>query len=365
MKKIYIKAFTATNLGDDLFVKVLCERYPQHHFFLECTKEHAAAFCNIPNLTLFDRSAKFGKFHQRVRKYCTKLSHRIGIRMPFAYDAEVYIGGSIFIEFITPAIYNYYFERLYSSKLCKGIPYFILGANFGPYQTKDFLEKHETYFSEQVTDLCFRDKQSYTLFRQLPNVRYAPDILFTLKMPVLPKKELILISCIYDNDREEIGRFDNVSYESKLRELCEYYLSLGKEVCLLSMCDKQGDFQMCENVKNYFPQNVQTINYLGNTEEILRLFAQAEYVIAARFHAVILGWISKTPVFPVYYSNKTLNVIHDYAFQGDYASINDFCNLSCDAIDQNRSSGYIFNSEPLQADAHNHFKHLDRTLNVS
>ena len=34
MKKIKVYAYTRQNLGDDLFIKILCERYPNTQFVL-------------------------------------------------------------------------------------------------------------------------------------------------------------------------------------------------------------------------------------------------------------------------------------------------------------------------------------------
>lgn len=40
MKKILIKAYTQLNLGDDLFIKILCERYENTEFYLFATPEY-------------------------------------------------------------------------------------------------------------------------------------------------------------------------------------------------------------------------------------------------------------------------------------------------------------------------------------
>lgn len=358
MKRIYIKAFTATNLGDDLFVKVLCERYPKHRFYMHAVDFRDQALLPIPNLTVFSRSTEKGKWMQRIQKMIRKC----GFDIDFAYDAQVYIGGSIFIEFKNPDYYQGYFKNLYSSKIRPNIPYFILGANFGPHYTTEFVEKHKAYFSHQVDDLCMRDKTSYNLFKELPHVRYAPDILCTYQMPSVPKKNMVLISCIFNESREEISQFDNDAYEKKMVELCEYYITQNKEICLLSMCNQQQDHVMCNRIKTHFNQHVEVVEYQGNIDEVVKLFASAEYVIASRFHAMILGWLAKTPVFPIYYSNKTLNVILDYGFKGSYADINDFSTLSCQEIDANRIHQYLFNTEEIQSEAQKHFLKLDQFL---
>lgn len=360
MKRIFVKAFSVTNLGDDLFVKILCERYPDHRFYISALEEHDRAFQTIPNLTVFNLSSRKGKWIHRFQKWGKK----IGLNIEFLYDAQVYIGGSIFIEFHDPITYHGYFKNLYSTKTIQNIPYYILGANFGPYYTENFLEKHKTYITYQVDDLCVRDKFSYELFKELPQVRYAPDILCTLKLPTAEKKNMILISCIFSDAREEINAFDNDLYEKKMVDLCNYYIGQNKEICLLSMCNYQQDQIMCHRICSHFQSNVSVVEYQGNIDEILQLFASAEYIISSRFHAMILGWLAKTPVFPLYYSNKTLNVILDYGFKGSYTNINDFHALSCQEIDNNRQTQYIFDIEPLAADASNQFQVLDRFLNT-
>ena len=359
MKRVFVKAFSVTNLGDDIFVKILCERYPQHRFYISASEEHDQAFQSIPNLTVLNRSTEKGKWIQRFQKW----SKKIGLSIDFSYDALVYIGGSIFIEFKNPVTYHGYFKDLYSSRKFQNVPYYILGANFGPHYTEDFVAKHKTYISYQVDDLCMRDKSSYELFKELPQVRYAPDILCTLKLPEVPKKNLILISCIFNKAREEVNSFDNDLYEKKMVELCKYYIAQNKEICLLSMCNFQQDHVMCQRICSHFQKHVSIVEYRGNVDEVLALFASAEYVIASRFHATILGWLAKTPVFPIYYSNKTLNVISDYGFQGNYIDIDGFAKLSCSEIDQNRQAQYIFDSTIIHREAQQQFSKLDELLN--
>lgn len=357
-KKIYITAFTATNFGDDLFVKVLCDRYPQHRFYIDCYDSEDTAFESIPNLTVLNRGNAKGKWMERLQKYTGKL----GFFVDFAYDAQVYIGGSIFIEFQNELQYNGYFKNLYGSKIRPDIPYFILGSNFGPYHHPEFVEKHKEFFRYQVDDLCMRDRASYELFKDLENVRYAPDVLCTCSLPKISKENLIVISCIYDQKREESRSFDNEAYARKMAELCRYYKSLGKEVCLLSMCSQQKDTQMCQNIRQLLDYDVHIVEYSGNLDEVLKLFAAAEYVIASRFHAMILGWLAGVPVYPVAYSNKTTNVIEDFGFSGNFSTVDEFCTCPVDQLDANRLNNVVFSMKKLQTDAQAQFLKLDEFL---
>lgn len=45
---------------------------------------------------------------------------------------------------------------------------------------------------------------------------------------------------------------------------------------------------------------------------------ECEYIVATRFHAMVIGWALRKKVFPIIYSKKTLNVIQDVNFHGKY-----------------------------------------------
>ena len=47
----------------------------------------------------------------------------------------------------------------------------------------------------------------------------------------------------------------------------------------------------------------------------------AELVVASRFHAAVLGFTLETPVLPVVYSKKTINVLKDIGFLNHYINI--------------------------------------------
>lgn len=98
MKKVFIYAYLAQNLGDDLMVRILCERYPHIKFKIYATKEYRKIFRDIPNLKICsweDRKAKiWDSFWKRVRntengywKMLIKLS-----------DGVIHVGGSSFTQ---------------------------------------------------------------------------------------------------------------------------------------------------------------------------------------------------------------------------------------------------------------------------
>lgn len=91
MKNIYLKAYMRNNLGDDLFVRTICERYPNTIFHVILTSRNMALE-SIDNL----RIHKPGLFVRFIRKtFKLDLLEAILRRRT---DAMIYIGGSIFME---------------------------------------------------------------------------------------------------------------------------------------------------------------------------------------------------------------------------------------------------------------------------
>ena len=45
---------------------------------------------------------------------------------------------------------------------------------------------------------------------------------------------------------------------------------------------------------------------------------ECEYIVATRFHAMVIGWCLSKKVFPVVYSDKQLNVMQDIGYRGSW-----------------------------------------------
>src|SRR5699024_7019939 len=97
MKKILIRVYSATNLGDDLFIKILCNRYPSHKFYIIADKKHSKPFKSIPNLKVINHASFIDKVILKLGFRFTSynfLSKKLAKRT----DSVIHIGGSIFIE---------------------------------------------------------------------------------------------------------------------------------------------------------------------------------------------------------------------------------------------------------------------------
>lgn len=188
MKKILMFAYLRNNLGDDLFVKELLQRYPNTEFYIRVLKEeYAKPFKDLPNAIIL--------------KVNTEDFTNLSVE---EYDGYIYIGGSIFME--GGKVYNLD-EGTYSFlKKCKEKkkPFFYISSNYGPYQTQEYFKLSQKVFAS-CADICFRDKYSYNLFKEIETVRYAPDLIFSYNLKNCPKiKNTIGISLIDLEIRNDI-----------------------------------------------------------------------------------------------------------------------------------------------------------------
>lgn len=358
MKKILVKAYLNFNLGDDLFIKILTERYPNINFYIESNDKKYTQMFKNNNIHLYQKS--------RLEKRLIKL----GVLKYFFYkkflkkiDGIINIGGSIFME--NSINYKKDIEkRKIENKAVKG-NYYILGANFGPFKREKFKNKYEEFFSN-CKDVCFRDKYSYNLFSELPNIRYADDIVFSLKDNIAPRniEGKILISVIKPSIRKELKTKDKEYYET-IKKLILEGMESGKKIQLISFCKNEGDEEAISEIKKLLPSKISveidTYFYRGNIEEALEVINSSEVIIATRFHAMILGFIYEKKVVPICYSKKMLNVIKDLEFKGGYGIFDNLDTISLKSI----IKGNFLEKEKLLKILKNskeHFKKLEENI---
>lgn len=340
-KRIYIYAYTNLNLGDDLFILMLCNRYPKTKFYLMCNKISSVAFKDISNLTVIP----IIPFVDRVfKKVNLSINEKIRHFISDTSDGIVNIGGSIFMESSWSSRIDQYRNRLVNKK-----PFYIIGSNFGPYQNDEFYKRFKSIFT-QVTDICFRDSYSYKLFSDLPNVRYESDVVFAYPGPKDLTKakqtdEIITISVIDLSNRGELV-IHKENYESKIIEMTKYFTDKGFKICLMGFCKYEGDGNAINSIFNQLTENekknVSSYVYSGNINEAIGVLKNSKYIIATRFHAMILGWVLGKPVYPIVYSQKSINVINDISHEIPYSKIENLNDFEVSNI-----LDYLINFKPL------------------
>ncbi len=297
-KRIFVMAFARMNLGDDIFLKMLFERYPMHDFYMQ-----------VEDTDMLSPFSSFKNLHVMQGKDTDEELYKMN---PEDYDGYIYIGGSIFME--GGMVYNLS-DKFHDFVLrCKekNIPFCYISCNYGPYQTEEYLNLSRKNF-EAITDICFRDKYSYEMFKDIENVRYAPDFVFTYPVE---KPEIIKDSVGISVIDLEI-RDDLISKEEEYIEMManniNYYLSKGKKIYMFTFCEFHDDIKGINKIlsKVTNPEEVVIERYTGDIDGFMKTYSQMEYVICIRFHALILSSLLNHKIFILSYSKKIDEIVKD------------------------------------------------------
>ncbi|MFI3117680.1 polysaccharide pyruvyl transferase family protein [Streptococcus suis] len=303
MKKVFVYAYINKNLGDDLFLKVLKDRFPNREFTVFVSDKNEASYLEKYGFNVW----KYSRFCRRFDKVCYKLFKQTPFlkRELSKYNETLIIGGSMFMEEGRWQDNYYYYDRL--QQLSRKIT--VVGANFGPVKTDYFLSAYQELFSK-FDGIVFRDKPSLEYFEGFDNISLAPDAVFNLELPTAEKENIVGISVVNLANRPALQQYE-MAYVSFMKKIIGSFLSKGYRVHLLSFCEAEGDLDMCDSLKQEFNDDVTLIAYNGVIDQFLDLFASYSYVVGTRFHSMILGWLSGAKVLPIAYSSKTINVIDE------------------------------------------------------
>ena len=295
--KIYLFAYTKTNLGDDLFLYILLNRYKSIDFYI--------------NIQEKDRNSKFIQSFENLHLVDGEDKYNVNIE---DYDAFIYIGGSIFMENDISIKKLYRLNKLIRDCKNINIPFYYISSNFGPYYTEEYYDLACNTF-EFCEDVCFRDRASKKLFEDKKSTRYAPDLVFTLNKKSKEKiKGSVGISLIDTKNREKLQNSEEQYISFLVKNIC-YLIEQGKKIYLYSFCEYEGDNNCSNKVLKQLPEeyknSVIEVIYKGETEEYINLYSKMEYAICTRFHSMILSTIFRQKLMVISYSNKISNVFKE------------------------------------------------------
>ncbi len=352
MKKVYLKICLNKNLGDDIFLDMFLNRYPNVSIY--ATSNYKYNINNYSNIHIYSgfKYKLINKIGKIFKEY--NLVERI---LKINKDYMVYIGGSIFME-------NHnmdYWQKNVKQYKSPYIPYYILGCNIGPYTDKEYIPLliDEVFKNAQV--VSFRDKASYDLCNFLNNVRYTTDIVFAMELNNEKKSKKRVIFSIIDWYKKANEK-DAKIYEEKIIELTREFYNKGYEIMYMSFCKAEGDEQAIERIESKMNDiKVQNYYYNGNIKEALEELQQSEIIVGTRFHANILGILMNKKIIPIAYNNKTVNILKDLNFKGKLYTKENLKNMNIDEI--------ILDNQIVEADlqeekhkANKHFEELDKIL---
>lgn len=344
-KRVLVWAYLNKNLGDDLFIKILSERYPEIDIYIiNAEKKNLEPFegTNVKNIS----------YKETIRKLKN-------------FDAFIDIGGSIF-QFDTSTLGNLKKKILLSGMLrIVNKPSFIIGSNFGPYNKKISIIATKLYF-KIAKDVCLRDSTSYEIFKAMKNVRMAPDIVFSMKnTSENRKKEMTVgISMIDLSDRKKLKN-NNQIYANKMIDLSNKLIELGYKVSLVSFCSSEGDTLILDNIykKINRKDKVEKLYYNGKINEFLNKFCDLNSMVSCRFHSFILSQIYNQSTYPIIYSDKLVNVLNDIGLDKEYCYIENIDKLNIDRVINILESDNKVNIDKIANDANRQFTELDIFIN--
>jgi colanic acid/amylovoran biosynthesis protein len=356
--KFFVYYYNDSNLGDDLFLDVLIRRYPQHQFYIQ-ESTHA----KVLNPSLVESKNLFVTKETLSNKTFRNESNK--------YDGLILIGGSVFQD-ISYKLYRGYLGRyltfLNLNKLGKKV--YVMGANLGPFNTLfgKYLIKQTLRY---VNYICVRDKYSFDLLNQwsLGNKsELAPDIIFGYdykpQEQVASAKNILGISILNTKLNPEVCS----DYIAKMADLVNQYLSQSKnnQVRLFGFDGgHENDGLIIDLVLNEVldKARVNKVEYNAKItiEEYLELFVECGFMVANRFHSMVLAAKYNIPFYPIIYSKKTSNVLSDmnYPFDSiEYVNIAQLDNQALIKSITNNQRNFIL-PELYSQQALNHFYGLD------
>ena len=336
---IFVDEYLYGNLGDDLFFEDLVKRYPRHTFTVISNFYKSKKYKNIKvhKSTITSKLLKNDLFKEKV--------------FFKDFDAVIGLGGSLYMNNLDKMNGN---ESVYGNK-----DFFLLNTNFGRLDTEEYYKKYYDFF-RRAKDICFRDKYSYGLFKSLPSVRSAADILFDIdpKYINVTNRKKVIIAVLSPNYK--YGGFQGI-YENKILQFIKFFKIQDYDVTLMSFCKEQGDEKAIESILQKTDEEVDTYYYRGNTDEALEVLGSSNIIIGSRLHANILGMALGKTIIPMIYDKKIANILREVGFDGVMIDMYDIANFKISSLTY-ENLNYVCDINKARYDAKNQFKVLDEYL---
>ena len=359
--KNLVKGYFKRNLGDDIFLKILLERYQNEKFEVYSSDTYNGVF-QTTNIKFYNIKCFLNIVRVMLNKVF-KLCHikkKLLIEDMKKYDNVIFIGGSIFME-NKNMNYDQYVRGLFNYNNNNN---YILGANFGPYFSEKFVDIHKNCIFSKVKDVCFRDRYSYNLFSELNNVRYASDIVFNLDVSNIEKEDnnTAIISVI-DVTKDKMNYSQEI-YNQKIKDLIIKLKNKNMKIVLMSFSKLQGDEEIINQIIELLEDKsgVEKYFYRGNIDEALTVLGKSKVIFGTRFHANILGLLLNKTVVPIAYSDKTINVFKDMKFNGKIFDIREEDKFDINIL-KNEDLEYKHDISYQIDDAKRQFEALDKIFN--
>lgn len=317
MKIIKVSVYLQHNAGDDIMLEQLVERYPNYWFYgcipgqQKTKKLKKMRYFDITDI--IEKTKRINKIANILTFYKRKdFLRRLVVRYVEKRCVQaVAIGGAIY----RPVVGETIEERIKreKNKHLKTGELYVIGANFGPYDSEEFYQAFYKYFSE-CSGVSFRDSYSYSLFNTIKHIQWAPDVVFGVKSQTIKQQDIAVISIIDLANRPHLKEVKG-DYENFIVGMVRVLIERGLTPVLTSFCAYEGDELAIERIFNSLScvekEKTEFFYYNGDTARLLALFESAKFVVATRFHSMVLGMRFSKPLFSISYELKMQNVLMD------------------------------------------------------
>lgn len=330
---IYLSGYLDRNLGDDLMLKIIAYRFREHNFYISVKKEELfIPFENEPNM------------------YMLKPDDKIN------FDMGLTVTGSGFIIRGVTSILYFLKEEFERRRLVKGLKNAVIGCNIGPY--RGLIGKILVKWKVRSYDLIsVRDKASYDFVKKYSKksiLEIHPDLVFSMPDEWIPDVECeghLGISTYRSNFES------NLHYYKTIAKTADKFIEQTKRKVLLFAFDVEQENDLCSAYtilsmmkhKEY----AEIIAHTDDGSNILYNLKRCGGILTARFHMAVLATRFCLPFVPIAYSNKTVNALNDFGYEGEIFDIH--------SISEEKLLDAIYNIEPfknskiLQEQARGHY----------
>lgn len=303
MKKL-IFGYTTKNYGDDLLIDSYLQlekekkTNSQYYLFDVLPEFNSNVFeqrgVNIINKTFYKRVLK--KFSLLRKLYINRLAKQ--------FDELIVIGGSMFIE-------NRENKELF--ELIEGFintdkKVDVMGANFGPYETNDFLLKYDNLF-KRCNKVVFRDYKSKRLFKS-DNIFVSTDLALSIDHKFRNINENVVgIVPVSLSIRPNLISYKN-EYFDCLTELIDRFISEGRKVELFGFCEFEKDNEIITDLQERYPDLASHI-YNGDLDDFSESLSKCGTIVSSRFHGIVFAIQNESKALSISYSGKTKELLTD------------------------------------------------------
>lgn len=302
-----VDGYFVGNLGDDLFLRVLAERFPNTQFEIQ-TSEKMFEF--------YEGFGDFMKYKSPIQKKLLRffpawLMARMFKATHEKYNTYTLLGGSLFMD-VDSAPLNKRIRDFYGQVSDNA---FVIGSNFGPVYNQPMIQWYKKVF-QNFDFVTWRDTTSEK--KELIDARKQttlPDVVLGLNVDNVATidGQFVLFNLMNIGDVTENTDTINEYLKSVVFNI-KLLVSQGERVKLVSI-DKDGnDKKFVSRVKCEFFSNVDqvTVSEYIEVDQVLSLFKSSKSVVATRYHSLILAWLFEKPVVSIAYSDKTTNFINTW-----------------------------------------------------